>query len=91
MLRVSKNPALVDELKAGHESSKQLTPADRAMLDYTAKLTRDPRRVTADDVAAMRAQGFSDEAILEVNAVAAYAAFINRLSLGLGLDVEAHE
>lgn len=89
MLRVSKNPALVDDLKAGNVTSAHLGAPERAMLDYTAKLTRDPRQVTADDIAALRTQGFSDEAILEMNAVAAYAAFINRLSLGLGLEIES--
>ncbi len=92
MLRVSKNQVLVDELKAaGYASSAQLTAPDRAMLEYTAKLTCDPRQVAADDVSGLRAHGFSDEAILEMNAVAAYAAFINRLSLGLGLEIEAKE
>jgi alkylhydroperoxidase family enzyme len=54
-----------------------LSPADQAMLDYVAKLTRTPTAVTAADIRALREVGFDDRAILDI-------AQITRLADGLG-------
>ncbi len=66
-----------------------MSVADRAMLEYTAKLTLEPWTMNQTDVAALREAGFSDEAILDVNQVAGYYAFVNRLADGLGVELEA--
>lgn len=65
-----------------------LTAADRAMLDYAAKLTRAPWEMVEADVAALRAQGFSDRSILDIAQVTAYYAYVNRIADGLGLSLE---
>lgn len=67
-----------------------LTAADRAMLDYAAKLTRRPGDMVEADVAALRAQGFSDRAILDIAQVTAYYAYVNRIADGLGLTLETY-
>jgi uncharacterized peroxidase-related enzyme len=59
------------------------------MLDYAVRLTRDPGSVRAEDVAQLRAQGFSDRAILDICQVTAYYAYVNRLADGLGVELEA--
>jgi alkylhydroperoxidase family enzyme len=41
------------------------------------------------DVTALRTAGLSDEAILDVNQVTGYYAFVNRLADGLGVELEA--
>lgn len=69
--------------------SAAISPADRAMLDYAVKLTREPWAMTADDVEALRRAGFEDAAILDVNQVTAYYAFVNRLADGLGVELES--
>ena len=61
---------------------------DRAMLDYTAKLTVEPWKMVKEDVIALREVGFSDSAILDINQVTAYYAFANRLVDGLGVELE---
>ncbi len=58
------------------------------MLDYAAKLTREPWATQEEDVAALREAGFEDAAILDINQVAAYFAFVNRLADGLGVELE---
>ena len=58
------------------------------MLDYAAKLTCEPWKVTEGDVEALRAAGFSDDGILDIAQVAAYFAFVNRLADGLGVQLE---
>ena len=67
-----------------------LLPADRAMLDYVAKLTRTPSEVTRDDVQALRDAGFDDRAILDIAQITAYFAFVNRTADGLGVTLEAY-
>ncbi len=66
----------------------ELLTADRAMLDYAILLTREPWRVGEEDVARLRASGFSDRAILDINLVTGYYAFVNRLADGLGVPLE---
>jgi len=59
------------------------------MLGYAVKLTRTPWEMTRDDVEALRRAGFTDAAILDVNQVTGYYAFVNRLADGLGVGLEA--
>ena len=40
------------------------------MLDYTAKLTREPWNMVKDDVKALKMEGFTDVGILHANQVA---------------------
>jgi len=65
-----------------------LTPADLAMLDYAAKLTRTPERMSAADVERLRRVGFHDRAIHDICAITAYFAFVNRIADGLGVELE---
>ena len=58
------------------------------MLVYADKLTRTPAAMTAADVEALRTQGFTDPAILDICQVAAYYAFVNRIADGLGVELE---
>ena len=66
-----------------------LSDADRQMLEYTEKLTLGPSEMSESDVVALRDQGFSDSAILDINQVTGYYAFANRLAEGLGIELEA--
>jgi uncharacterized peroxidase-related enzyme len=65
-----------------------LAPADRAMLDYAAKLTRGAYRVTPEDLQHLRAVGFDDRAILQINLIASWFNYINRVADGLGVGRE---
>jgi uncharacterized peroxidase-related enzyme len=65
-----------------------LSPADRAMLDYAAKLTRAAYRVTPEDLDRLRALGFDDRAILQINLIASWFNYINRVADGLGVGRE---
>ena len=62
-----------------------LNAADRAMLDYVERLTRHPASVQRADVDALRAQGFEDTAILQINLIASWFNYINRVADGLGV------
>jgi uncharacterized peroxidase-related enzyme len=67
----------------------ELSEADRAMLSYVEKLTFRPWEMIEDDVIALRQSGFSDGAILDINQVTAYYAYVNRLADGLGVELES--
>lgn len=52
------------------------------------KLTQTPADIGADDIAALRAAGLDDRAIHDVVHVTGYFAYVNRLTLGLGVTLE---
>ena len=66
-----------------------LDEADRALIRYTIRLTRTPHAVEASDVAALRAAGFDDRAITDAAHNIAFFAYINRMALGLGVELES--
>ena len=61
------------------------------MLVYAEKLTLTPWEMEEADVIALREVGFSDAAILDINQVTGYYAFVNRLADGLGVELEAYQ
>ena len=65
-----------------------LSPADMEMLNYSVKLTLTPWEMVSDDVERLRERGFSDSAILDINQVTGYFAYVNRLADGLGVELE---
>ena len=85
--RLTRDAALVEQLTKDYRQA-ELSKADRVMLEYAAKLTQEPWNMVERDVIALREVGFSDEAILDVNQVTSYYAFVNRLADGLGVELE---
>jgi uncharacterized peroxidase-related enzyme len=65
-----------------------LSQADRAMLTYAEKLTLEPWAMHEADVHTLRAAGFDDTGILDINQVTSYYAYVNRLADGLGVELE---
>lgn len=57
-------------------------------LQYAEKLTTNPAAISERDLDKMRDAGFDDGEILEINQVASYFAYANRMVLGLGIDTE---
>jgi uncharacterized peroxidase-related enzyme len=84
---LTNDKTLVDGLKQDYRQV-ELEEADRAMLDYAVKLTLSPWEMVEEDVVALRQAGFSDAAILDINQVTGYYAFVNRLADGLGVELE---
>ncbi len=67
-----------------------LSPEDRAMLEYAEKITLAPWTVTEDDVANLRGHGFGDVEILEIATVSAYRNYIARVASALGVELGEH-
>ncbi|WP_419949210.1 carboxymuconolactone decarboxylase family protein [Candidatus Palauibacter sp.] len=74
-------------LAADHTEAR-LDEADRAMLDYAARLTLAPGEIAETDVAPLKTHGFDDLAIHDICAITGYYAFVNRLADGLGVELE---
>jgi uncharacterized peroxidase-related enzyme len=84
---VEKDPgALKKELEKFLNKSE--SPRMKALLAYAAKLTLDPKDITEDDIKDMRDAGLTDNEILRANLVACYFNFSNRITLGLGVELE---
>jgi uncharacterized peroxidase-related enzyme len=78
---------LVESLRRDFRSAP-ITDAERTMLDYVEKLTRDATRIGPGDHARLRAAGFDDRGILQITLIAAWFNYINRVAdaLGVGRD-----
>ena len=65
-----------------------ITAAEREMLDYAGKLTRDATAIGPADHHRLRAHGFDDAAIHDAIQVVGYFNYINRIAEGVGTDAE---
>ena len=55
------------------------------MLAYAEKVTLDPAATRKADIETLREAGFDDTAILQINLIAAYFSYFNRVADGLGV------
>lgn len=65
--------------------SAPLDERDRRMLEYADKLTRDATKVQREDIEGLREVGFDDQAIVQINLIASWFNYINRVADGLGV------
>jgi uncharacterized peroxidase-related enzyme len=85
ILRIrAKNPHVADQVAINHRKA-DITPRQRAMLDFALKVATDSGRIGDDDYAGLRAHGFGDEDIWDIGAVAAFFALSNRMANLIGL------
>lgn len=85
---MTKDPELVRRVKEDYRAAG-LSDKDRAMLDYAVKLTLKPAEMQERDVHGPRSHGFTDAEILDIALVTSYYNFVNRVALGLGVELEA--
>ena len=72
-------------LARGAIDDAPLTDADRAMLDYAAKLTLTPAAMTDRDIEQLHAAGLSDEQVWEATFTVSIFAMFNRMADAFGL------
>ena len=68
-----------------------LVERKRKMIEYAVKLTKSPGGINENDINELRQQGFSDRDILDINLIASYFNFVNRIALGLGVEFTPDE
>ncbi len=80
ILRIrARHPLLADQIAVNHRKA-DITPRQKAMLDFALKVSRDSRAVGEADFEALRAQGFDDEDIWDISAVTAFFGLSNRMA-----------
>lgn len=82
--RATGDDALVAALQRDVRTAP-LTDAERVMVDYAVKLTRDATQITPADHERLRAVGFDDRGILQITLIAAWFNYINRVADALGV------
>jgi uncharacterized peroxidase-related enzyme len=85
VLRVrAKDEVLADTIAANYRAA-DLTPRQRAMLDFAIKITVASNQCGDDDIAELRTHGFTDEAIMDIAQTAALFNYSNRVASALAL------
>lgn len=80
ILRVrAKNPFIADQVAANYRKA-DITPRQKAMLDFAVKVSRRAEEVGNADFEALRLHGFSDEDIWDIGAISALFALSNRMA-----------
>jgi uncharacterized peroxidase-related enzyme len=80
ILRVhAKNPLIADQVATNHRKA-DITPRQRAMLDFALKIATRSAEIVDGDFAALREHGFSDEDIWDIGAISAFFALSNRMA-----------
>jgi len=64
--------------------------ADKALLNFCAKLNSQPSKIKSSDVEALRTYGFSEQQILEAVLLVGWAKFANTVAFGLGTVPDFH-
>ncbi len=80
ILRVyEKKPLIADQLATNYRKA-DITPRQRAMLDFAMKVCSHSGAIDEADFAALRAHGFDDEDIWDIGAITAFFGLSNRLA-----------
>ncbi|MDE2146510.1 MAG: peroxidase-related enzyme [Burkholderiales bacterium] len=80
ILRVyEKQPLVADQVAVNHRKA-DITPRQRAMLDFAMKVCTDSHRLEEADFEALRAHGFSDEDAWDIGAITAFFGLSNRMA-----------
>jgi len=86
ILRIrAKHPLLADQIAVNYLNA-ELTPRQRAMLDFAVKVAERSHQVGEDDFAALRAHGMTEDEIWDIGAIAALFALSNRMANLLALQ-----
>jgi len=81
-----------DKLEKFKRNWREVIHSDRqrAMLEYAEKLTKTPHKVSEEDIERLK-KYFDDRGILDITLIVAYFNFVNRIALGLGVEVTDEE
>jgi uncharacterized peroxidase-related enzyme len=80
ILRIrAKNPRVADQVALNHRRA-EITPRQRAMLDFAMKVCSASHTIEEADFAQLRAHGFSDEDAWDIGAIAAFFGLSNRMA-----------
>lgn len=80
ILRVyEKKPLIADQVAVNHRKA-DITPRQKAMLDFAMKVALESHRIEDADFAALAEHGFSTEDAWDIGAIAAFFGLSNRMA-----------
>ena len=80
ILRIyEKKPLVADQVAVNHRKA-DITPRQRAMLDFAMKVCKNSHEVEDADFEALHAHGFDDEDIWDIAAITAFFGLSNRVA-----------
>ena len=85
ILRIrAKNPQIADQIAINYRKA-DITPRQRAMLDFAMKVSRAAEEISEQDFADVSRHGFSDDDIWDIAAISAFFALSNRMANVTGM------
>jgi uncharacterized peroxidase-related enzyme len=85
ILRIrAKNPQIADQIAINYRKS-DITPRQRAMLDFAMKVSRAAEEISEQDFADISRHGFNDDDIWDIAAISAFFALSNRMANVTGM------
>jgi uncharacterized peroxidase-related enzyme len=80
ILRIrAKNPQIADQIAVNYRKA-DITPRQRAMLDFAMKVSQEAHLVSEKDFTELAAHGFSQDDIWDIAAISAFFALSNRMA-----------
>lgn len=80
ILRIrARNPLIADQVASNYRKA-DLTPRQRAMLDFAMKISGSAYEVDETDSVLLRSHGFTDDDIWDIAAIAAFFGMSNRMA-----------
>ena len=80
ILRIrEKNPQLADQIATNYRKA-DITPRQKAMLDFALKVSKSSHEISNVDIEDMRELGFSNDDIWDIGAISALFALSNRMA-----------
>ena len=80
ILRIrEKNPQLADQIASNYRKA-DITPRQKAMLDFALKVSKSSHEISNADIENMRELGFSHDDIWDIGAISALFALSNRMA-----------
>ena len=87
LLRIyEKKPLVADQVAVNYRKATDITPRQRAMLDFAMKVCERSHEINDDDFAPLHAHGFDDEDIWDIAAITAFFGLSNRIASFSGMQ-----
>ena len=85
ILRIrAKNPLIADQVAINYRKA-DITPRQKAMLDFAVKVSQSAEEVGEDDYALLKQHGFDEEDAWDIAGIAAFFALSNRMANVTGM------
>ena len=85
ILRIrARNPLIADQVAVNYRKA-DITPRQKAMLDFAMKVALEAQTVSDPDFSALASHGFSDDDIWDIAAISAFFALSNRMANVTGM------